>query len=117
MAIDGERLSSWTFLTHHARVLLEIARNPEIRVRDIASSIGITERAAQRIVGDLHDEGYLTREKVGRRNHYALNADKHFRYPTEANLPIQALIDMFTERDITGEPPLDEPRTNEPKQP
>ncbi|WP_214322811.1 helix-turn-helix transcriptional regulator [Nonomuraea sediminis] len=99
---DGYR-PSWTFLTHHARVLVEVARDPEIRVRDIAATIGITERAAHRILNDLHEDGYLTRTRVGRRNHYGLNMDKHFRYPTEADLPIQVLVDMFTERDTLGD--------------
>jgi DNA-binding Lrp family transcriptional regulator len=101
--------SSWTFLTHHARVLLEIARDPEVRLRDIAASIGITERAVQGIVTDLHEAGYLTRERVGRRNHYNLNLDQAFRYPTEANLPVRLLIDMFTQHDFTKDQPL-EPR-------
>jgi DNA-binding Lrp family transcriptional regulator len=103
VSTQQERPSSWTFLTHHARVLLEIARNPEARLRDIAASIGITERAVQGIVTDLHEAGYLTRERVGRRNHYNLNLDQSFRYPTEANLPVRVLIEMFTQHDIVHE--------------
>ncbi|NUR83283.1 MAG: MarR family transcriptional regulator [Nonomuraea sp.] len=87
--------SSWTFLTHHARVLLEIARDPDARLRDIAAAIGITERAVQGIVADLHDAGYLTRDKVGRRNRYALNLERHFRYHTESHAPVRALVDLF----------------------
>ena len=87
--------SSWTFLTHHARVLLTIARDPEARLRDVAQSIGITERAVQGIVADLHEAGYLTRRRVGRRNHYQLNLDHNFRYPTEAHAPVRALVDLF----------------------
>jgi hypothetical protein len=90
----------WTFLTHHARVLLEIARDPQARVRDIATGIGITERAVQGIVSDLHQSGYVTIERVGRRNQYKLNLDAHFRYPTEAGLPVRVLIDMFTQHDL-----------------
>ncbi|MFI6299275.1 helix-turn-helix transcriptional regulator [Nonomuraea sp. NPDC050790] len=90
----------WTFLTHHARVLLEIARDPEARVREVAVSIGITERTVQTIIKDLHDAGFLSRERIGRRNHYKLNTDQHFRYPTEADLPVRRLIDMFSERDL-----------------
>ncbi|MEV4068021.1 MarR family transcriptional regulator, partial [Nonomuraea dietziae] len=52
--------SAWTFLTHHARVLMEIARHPDARLRDIAASLGITERAVQGIVSDLHQTGYVT---------------------------------------------------------
>ncbi|MFI9552748.1 helix-turn-helix transcriptional regulator [Nonomuraea endophytica] len=94
----------WTFLTHHARVLLEIARDPEVRVREVAVGIGITERTVQTIVGDLHEAGYLTRERVGRRNRYHLNPDQHFRYPTEADVPVRRLIDMFSDRDLHGSP-------------
>jgi DNA-binding MarR family transcriptional regulator len=93
--------SSWTFLTHHARVLLEIARDPDVRLRDIATSIGITERAVQGIVSDLHQAGYLTRERVGRRNRYSIDPEQRLRYPTEADIPVGALIDMFTRHDLS----------------
>jgi hypothetical protein len=98
----------WTFLTHHARVLLEIARNPATRVRDIALTLDITERTVQNIVSDLHRGGYLTRERIGRRNHYSLNLDQHFRYPTEADMPIRTLIDMFAGREPPRKPSQDE---------
>ncbi|MFD0884987.1 helix-turn-helix transcriptional regulator [Streptosporangium algeriense] len=93
--------SSWTFLTHHARVLLEIARDPQIRLRDIAHSIGITERAVQGIVADLHEAGYLTIERVGRRNRYHLNLERGFRYPTEAHAPVRALVELFTTFEVS----------------
>ncbi|MDF2710520.1 MAG: MarR family transcriptional regulator [Nonomuraea muscovyensis] len=92
----------WTFLTNHARVLLEIARDPQVRMRDIAAVIGITERAAQGIVTDLKEAGYLDPVRVGRRNHYTIDAGQGFRHPTEANVPVRVLIDMFTHRDRTG---------------
>jgi hypothetical protein len=101
-ASSGDPTATWTFLTHHARVLLEIARDPQVRLRDIALRIGITERAVQGIVSDLHQEGYLTRDKVGRRNHYTLNPERGFRYPTEADLPVGLLIEMFTQRGLPG---------------
>ncbi|PZG30960.1 AsnC family transcriptional regulator [Spongiactinospora gelatinilytica] len=101
-ASPDRQSSSWTFLTHHARVLLEIARDPQARLRDIAAAIGITERAAQGIVSDLHEAGYLTRSRVGRRNHYTINPDRHFRYPTEADVPIGVLLDIFTRHQHTG---------------
>ncbi|GIH97973.1 helix-turn-helix transcriptional regulator [Planobispora siamensis] len=96
----GQPASTWTFLTHHARVLVEIARDPQARIRDMAARIGITERAVQSIVSDLHQEGYLTLHKVGRRNHYTLNAERGFRYPTEADLPVRLLLDLFTQHDL-----------------
>jgi DNA-binding transcriptional ArsR family regulator len=100
VSVSDDRPSTWTFLTHHARVLIEIARDPEVRLRDIAASIGITERSVQSIVRDLYEADFLTRERVGRRNRYSLNLDQHFRYPTEAGLPIRPLIDMFTGHDL-----------------
>lgn len=106
--LDDSR-SRWTFLTNHARVLLEIARNPQVRVRDIAATIGITERAAQGIVTDLKEAGYLNLVKVGRRNHYSINADRGFRHPAEASMPVQMLIDMFTHRDRAGTAPAAAP--------
>ncbi|MFI6316194.1 helix-turn-helix transcriptional regulator [Nonomuraea sp. NPDC050556] len=99
---------AWTFLTHHARVLLEIARNPEVRLREIASWIGITERTVQSIVNDLHEANYVTRERVGRHNRYTLNVDQHFRYPTEAGIPIGHLLAMFTDRDLPQDELLDD---------
>lgn len=92
--------STWTFLTHHARVLIEIARDPDVRLRDIATSIGITERTAQNIVRDLYEAGYLTRDRIGRRNRYSLNLDQQFRYRTEAGVPISVLTDIFTQGDL-----------------
>jgi DNA-binding MarR family transcriptional regulator len=100
VSASADRQNGWTFLTNHARVLLEIARAPQARVRDIAASIGITERAVQGIVSDLHQAGYVTIERVGRRNQYKLNPDGRFRYPTEAGLPVRLLIDMFAEHDL-----------------
>ena len=64
----------WAFLTNHARVLICIAQDPQIRMRDIGDRVGITERAAQRIVAALVDAGYLVRERDGRRNRYTINA-------------------------------------------
>jgi DNA-binding MarR family transcriptional regulator len=65
----------WTFLTNHAQVLVCIARDPGIRLRDISDRVGITERAVHRIVVELADAGYITRERNGRRNRYTINAD------------------------------------------
>ena len=69
----------WTFLTNHAQVLVCIARDPGIRLREIGERVGITERAAHRIVVELAGAGYITRERNGRRNHYTINA--HFPLP------------------------------------
>ncbi len=65
---------SWSFLTRHAGVLVCIARDPGVRLRDIAASLGITERNAHTIVSDLADDGYLVKQKDGRRNRYQIQA-------------------------------------------
>src|SRR5690242_8733423 len=90
---DGKR---WTFLTNHARVLIQIAASPNTRVRDIAARIGITERAAQGIVNDLEAASYITRTRIGRRNHYTIDRDRPFRHPAEGDQPIEGLITLFT---------------------
>jgi DNA-binding IclR family transcriptional regulator len=64
----------WTFLTKHGQVLVCIARDPAVRLREIGERVGITERAAHRIVAELADAGYITRKRNGRRNHYTINA-------------------------------------------
>jgi DNA-binding Lrp family transcriptional regulator len=65
----------WSFLTNHARVLICLAQDPGIRLREIGEAVGITERAAHRIVGELAADGYVTRRRVGRRNHYTVRGE------------------------------------------
>lgn len=84
--------SSWTFLTNHAHVLLCIASDPENRGRDIANRVGITERAAQAIVSDLVSAGYVTRTRVGRRNHYEVHPDLPLRHPIERSRQVRELL-------------------------
>ncbi|HMS88541.1 MAG TPA: MarR family transcriptional regulator [Acidimicrobiales bacterium] len=84
--------SSWTFLTNHAHVLLCIASDPESRGRDIADRVGITERAAQAIVSDLVSAGYVTRTRVGRRNHYEVHPDLPLRHPIERSRQVRELL-------------------------
>jgi DNA-binding MarR family transcriptional regulator len=73
----------WTLLTGHGHVLVEIARNPQARTRDISGVVGLTERTVQAIVADLEAAGYLTRTRVGRRNLYTVNPDSLFRHPAQ----------------------------------
>src|SRR6476620_2671007 len=75
MAMIRDTAPGWTFLTNHAQVLVCIARDPGIRLRDISERVGITERAVHRIVVELAGAGYITRERSGRRNRYTINAD------------------------------------------
>jgi hypothetical protein len=69
-----DRQPGWSFLTNHARVLLCIAHDPGIRLREIGEAVGITERATHRIVVELADAGYISRRRVGRRNHYTIQS-------------------------------------------
>lgn len=85
-------LPRWTFLTNHAHVLIAISRNPELRQRDIAHAVGITTGAVQRIVNDLEAEGYLTTERIGRRNRYTIDTSKPLRHPLEDQHTIDDLI-------------------------
>ena len=72
--MSGNETQAWSFLTNHASVLVCIAHDPGIRLRDIGERVGITERAAHRIVGELADAGYNSRERAGRRNRYTIQA-------------------------------------------
>jgi len=83
---------SWTFLTNHAHVLLAIARDPQVRLRDIAARVGITERAAQKTVADLVDAGYLSCARQGRRNEYTVASGRPFRHPLEAGHQVDELL-------------------------
>jgi DNA-binding MarR family transcriptional regulator len=76
-------------------VLVALARDPQARLRDVAELVGITERAAQAIVSDLEAGGYLTRERVGRRNQYTLKPEGRFRHPAEHDRSVGQLIDIF----------------------
>ena len=91
-------MPAWTFLTNHAHVLLCVAREPDARLRDIAVDVGITERAAQRIVADLVEAGYLGRERQGRRNRYSVRADLPLRHPLEEEHQIGEILDVLTAR-------------------
>jgi predicted transcriptional regulator len=93
--ISSNNGHTWQFLSNHAQVLLCIAANPDVRFRDIAQTVGVTERATQRIVADLIQTGYIDREKVGRRNRYHLNTEGKMRHAAQANYEIGELIQLF----------------------
>jgi DNA-binding MarR family transcriptional regulator len=86
---------SWTFLTNHAQVLLCIAQNRNVRLRDVAQTVGITERAAQRIVLDLVEANYLERRRNGRRNQYAINPDTEMRHAAQHGHPVGELLSVL----------------------
>jgi predicted ArsR family transcriptional regulator len=85
----------WTFLTNHAQVLLCIANDSDIRLRDVAEAVGITERAAQRIVVDLVEAGFLERERRGRRNRYIVNEKTEMRHPAQEGYAIGELLSVL----------------------
>ena len=86
---------TWTFLSNHTQVILCLSRDPDARFRDLAESIGITERTAQGIVADLIETGYLTRERNGRRNHYTLHLDAAMRHPAQRGHDIGELVELL----------------------
>ena len=83
---------SWTFLTNHGHVLLSLYRNADLRQRDIARVVGITEGAVHRILADLQECGYVTVAKVGRRNRYAVDASLGMRHPLEEGHSVGDLL-------------------------
>jgi DNA-binding transcriptional ArsR family regulator len=90
---------SWTFLTNHARVLLCISRDPGIRLREIAASVGVTERSAYGIVQDLAEAGYIIKEKDGRRNRYRIEADLPLPEPSSQERTVGEVLALLAGRD------------------
>ena len=88
---------SWTFMTNHSHVLLCIAEDPDVRLREVADQVGITERATQRIVAELEDAGYISHERIGRRNRYEVHPELPLRHPLEDHLEIGAILRLLTE--------------------
>jgi hypothetical protein len=84
--------SRWTFLTNHLNVLACLARDPELRIRDIADMIGITERATVQILNQLEASGYLTKTRVGRRNHYTVHGELPLRHPLHNGCQVGELL-------------------------
>ena len=92
---NGQESVGWTFVTNHTQVLLRIAQDPDVRLRDVAEHIGITERAVQRIVADLVEAGFVTRQRVGRRNRYEIDREHAMRHPAQSGYEIGALLDLL----------------------
>jgi MarR family len=86
----------WTFLTNHAQVLVCIARDPGVRLRDIGQRVGITERAAHRIVAELAAAGYITRQRNGRRNQYTINSHLPLPDPIAREQNVGELLEILT---------------------
>src|SRR5579863_3459158 len=96
--MDDEKTPRWAFLTNHARALICIARDPGARLREIGEHVGITERAAHRIVTELLAAGYITRRRDGRRNRYAINAELPLPDPLARDQSVGALLAVLAAR-------------------
>ena len=94
---EHKSAGGWTFLSNHAHVLLLLAKEPEIRLRDVAERVGITERAVQRIVADLEQGRYSERVRTGRRNRYKVHPEMPLRHPIEAHRKIASLIHLVVD--------------------
>jgi DNA-binding IclR family transcriptional regulator len=86
---------TWTFLTNHAQVLICLADTPDIRLRDVAERVGITERAAQRILAELVEAGYVTTTRLGRRNHYTVARHRAMRHTAQEGHEVGALLEAL----------------------
>jgi MarR family len=106
MSVADGRGGSWTLLTGHGHVLVEIARNPEARMRDISVAAGITERTAQAIVADLETAGYITRTRIGRRTRYTVNPDSLFRHSAQEGLRVGPFLALLAS---DGNDPIPDP--------
>jgi len=120
MAVPGERDGSWTLLTGHGHVLVEIAHRPDARIRDVSSVVGLTERTVQAIVADLEAAGYLTRTRTGRRTRYTVNPDSPFRHQAQEGLRVGPFLDLLTvlaDADAPGPPTPPRPPPPPPSRP
>jgi DNA-binding MarR family transcriptional regulator len=88
----SRRGRKWLFVTSHASVLIQVDRDPDLTVREISERVGLTERQAHRVLADLVEEGYITREKVGRRNRYRVNHTRRMRHPAIAEHEVGDLL-------------------------
>ena len=88
-------MSSWTIITNHGLVLSYIARHPRSTAREIAASVGITERAVHRIIADLAGDGYINRKRKGRQNVYRINPDVSLRHESQREVPVGDLLEAL----------------------
>lgn len=100
----ASEIDGCTFLTSHARVLLAIARDPAVPLRQVAATCRISERTAQAIVTDLEEAGYLNRRRVGRCDQYTLHLDGKLRHPAESGISVRALVEIFASRKAGASP-------------
>lgn len=93
----ADQRPGWTFFTNHAHVLIALSRDPALRQRDIGDLVGITQGAVQRILDDLEREGYIRRERVGRRNRYHVLPQAPLRHPLEADHTIDEILEVLSD--------------------
>jgi len=96
MSDPADSGGAWTLLTGHGHVLVEIARDPKARIRDISAAVGLTDRTVQAIVTDLETAGYLTRTRTGRRTRYTVNHDSLFRHSAQEGLRIGPFLALLS---------------------
>ena len=89
---------TWTFLSNHSHVLIALAKNPELRIRDLADEVGITERAVARIIADLEEANVLSVRREGRRNVYEINANEPLRHAVEAHRTVADILRLAEQR-------------------
>jgi len=92
---SSDESKTWTFLTNHAQVLLCLAEDPDIRLRDVAGRVGITERASQRILAELVAAGYVRTSRVGRRNRYTVDRERAMRHSAQLGHDIGNLLEAL----------------------
>lgn len=102
----AHRVPDWTFLTNHAHVLFCLAQDPGIRLRDVADRVGITERAVQRIVTELENASYITRQRNGRRNSYVVHHYHALRHPIESHRSVADLLALIVPHPLLRTAPL-----------
>ena len=93
-------MAGWGFLSNHAHVLLCVARDPDVRLREVAECVGITERATHRIVCELEEAGYLSRRRDGARNHYSVHTDRPLRHDLDGNARVGDLLALLLGRPV-----------------
>lgn len=96
---EPTQFPEWTFLTNHAHVLIFLSQWPDALLREVAAAVGITERAVQRIIGELESSGYLVRERDGRRNRYVIRKEGMLRHPLERHRSVESLLSLVAESD------------------
>ncbi len=85
----------WTFLSNHCHVLILLAREPDLSLREVSLAVGITERSVQRIVSDLEQGGFLEKQRIGRGNHYRMVKGRGLRHPIEAHCSLDDLLELI----------------------